>query len=232
MCISECHIEVLIPCHFFFPPHITVSDGSALSICSISGDNGDDENIIRQRVYAAAHRLRVVSCPSSFHFLASLKVSRPLLQELGKDGADVAAVLIDNLTAHYYADRDAKGALHGERSRRSAPLTLPRVHKAIAHGLRAIQLAHRIPIIATKHVFATTADGHLPRELMTTSWQEVPTHKLFLRRDQKINRRQLFQEGNMPMQMEEEGYVATWLKPVRSLEDSFRIGDAGVICLM
>jgi hypothetical protein len=53
-------------------------------------------------------RLSLVRCPTSFHFLAALKVARPAAARMAGEGG-VGAVLVDNLTAHYYRDKGARG---------------------------------------------------------------------------------------------------------------------------
>ena len=154
----------------------------------------------------AAHRCLQVRCHSSFDFLAALRTLRPKLDALAGSPAGLACVLIDNVAAHYYLDRAARGApagaacsrrrpkalwplllmlclqlcahpAHacpttpllllctggggaaggwegggGDATREGAPLTLHRVHTALAAELRGLQQRHRVPIIATKHL--------------------------------------------------------------------------------
>lgn len=50
-------------------------------------------------------------------------------------------------------------AAGGAAAREGAPLTLHRVHSAVAAQLRAIQQRHRLPIVATKHLLLPGAHG-------------------------------------------------------------------------
>jgi len=113
-----------------------------------SGEGPEVVDIIR----AACRRLRLVSCPTSFAFLAALKVSKPLVTSL-MEVASLGAVLVDNVAAHVYTDRCVKGPVDG---RQGAPLTPPRVHAAMAEGLKQLQGAYRVPVITTRHVLTTS----------------------------------------------------------------------------
>ena len=101
-----------------------------------------------------------MSCPSSFTLLAALAVAKPAVAEmLGRDGI-LAAVLVDDAAAHFYTDKAARGPREGagvgagvrDLGREGAPLTLMRVHSAMAAGLKRLQTAYRVPIVATKHL--------------------------------------------------------------------------------
>lgn len=124
-------------------------------------------------------RLFLISCPSSFHLLAALKIIKPEATRLSRLDGGLAAVLVDNVTAHYYIDRAIKSGgtsgggvplmrrvvagvavdEHGfdDPSSPGSPgvsLTLGKVHSAMVVGLRNLQHALRVPIIATKHLFS------------------------------------------------------------------------------
>ena len=200
----------------FNPPHDSLFDRASI----------EDTDLIGQMVHSAASHLRIIFCPSSFHFLAALKVSRPLMTELASNGK-IAAVLIDNVTAHYYPDRDAKGALAGEKGRAAAPLILNKVHDSIAYGLKAIQCVHKIPIIATKHIFSMVDASH-PRENMTKSWQDMVTHTLLLQRRNALSDEQINLRSRIPSSEEQIEYYASWLKPSRSQQEIFWIGESGI----
>ncbi len=83
-------------------------------------------------------------------------------------------MLVDNVAAHYYIDRaiksgggsgsgggaamaagDVGGAGGSSSSIQGVALALGKVHSAMVVGLRNLQHALRVPIIATKHVFST-----------------------------------------------------------------------------
>ena len=93
-------------------------------------------------------------------------------------------MLVDNVTAHYYIDRAIKSGSAsltinttaagaglgagggiiggGEESisnRLGVALALGKVHSSMVVGLRNLQHALRVPIIATKHVFSASAQG-------------------------------------------------------------------------
>lgn len=111
-----------------------------------------------------------------------MKTIKPEATRLSQNGG-LAAVLVDNITAHYYIDRAIKGgnisltinttaagtglvagggAGAGEESisnRLGVALALGKVHSSMVVGLRNLQHALRVPIIATKHVFSAAAQG-------------------------------------------------------------------------
>lgn len=131
-------------------------------------------------------RLFLISCPSSFHVIAALKSIKPVATRLSQSNGGLAAVLVDNVAAHYYIDRSIRsgaasggggapimttavmaGVAVGENnfnspssaSSQGVSLALGRVHSAMMVGLKNLQHALRVPIIATKHVFSAAAQG-------------------------------------------------------------------------
>lgn len=110
--------------------------------------------LVEAVVRDAAGRLHVVTCPSSFHLLAALKTVKPTATALARRGG-VAAVLVDNVAAHYYLDRTVKAGAPGAGG---SALTLVKVHAAMAAGFRHLQHALRAPIIATKHTFGVVGE--------------------------------------------------------------------------
>ena len=132
------------------------------SHCSLNSLQSND--LVLTLVREAVSRLHIIACPSSFHFLASLKVIKPIATNLLQHGG-VAAVLIDNVTAHYYMDKVARaiplgnstsaGSSTGISDRSSSSLTLVKVHAAMTIGLRNLQHELRVPIIVTKHILSS-----------------------------------------------------------------------------
>ena len=62
-----------------------------------------------------------VRCHNSFDFLAALCTLRPRLDALAGSPAGLACLLIDNVAAHYYLDRAARGAPAGAAANAYAP---------------------------------------------------------------------------------------------------------------
>jgi hypothetical protein len=101
-----------------------------------------------------------------------LKIIKPEATRLSQMNGGLAAVLVDNVTAHYYIDRAVKGSappptavegngVHGDAggSSQGVSLALGKVHSAMVLGLRNLQHTLRVPIIATKHVFSAAGQG-------------------------------------------------------------------------
>ncbi|PRW59359.1 DNA repair XRCC2-like protein isoform X1 isoform A [Chlorella sorokiniana] len=148
-------------------------------------------------------RFHLVRCHSSYELLASLHTLRPTLDALAAAPGGLACLLIDNVAAFHYLDKAARGAPAGgggggafggdgapeDITREGAPLTLYRVHAAIAAELRAIQRRFRVPVIASKHVLfpggreaaGQAQDPWAHRDSMMKPWQELVTHRLMLR---------------------------------------------------
>lgn len=109
--------------------------------------------------------------------------------------------------AHYWlekaarnatAPRHAAAAMHdafndarGIDSTKPAILDARAVHGALAAAVRAAALRHRLVVVATRHSYGATAPppprqhgGGIPgpvyREYMSSSWQQVVTHRLSL----------------------------------------------------
>jgi hypothetical protein len=181
----------------------------------------EDNAAISQVVHSACQRLHIVSCPSSFHFLAALKVAKPMANFLAATGG-LATVLVDGITAHYYTDRDAKGPYVGRDTREGAPLTVVRVQTQMAAGLKSLQHAFRVPLVATKHVFGMV-DARMPREIMNKEWQDAVTHRMVLMRSTLDRGGIVAADGSKPLV-----FFARWAKPPRNFEDGYVIDYGGI----
>ncbi|PSC75347.1 elongation factor Ts [Micractinium conductrix] len=157
-------------------------------------------------VHDCLPRLHVVRCHSSFELLASLRTLRPLLDRLSAAPGGLACLLLDNVAAHHWLDRAARGPPAGtggaaaggggpvDLAKEGAPLTLYRVHAALAAELRSLQHRYRLPVIASKHTLLTAggggkggngkqqpADAWAHRDTMMKPWQDMVTHRILLR---------------------------------------------------
>ena len=123
-------------------------------------DSTQSDDAVVSLVREAASRLHLISCPSSFHFLAALKILKPFAATLAQQSG-LAAVLVDNVAAHYYLDRTVKGPPSTTTSTTTTgvSLTLMKVHIAMATGLKNLQHSLRVPVIATKHVFSNVTSS-------------------------------------------------------------------------
>jgi hypothetical protein len=146
-------------------------------------------------VKESVSHLHLISCPSSFHFLAALKIIKPEATRISQLNGGIAAVLVDNVAAHYYIDRAIKsgcgsttpivppggtgggGGINGGSTRsQGISLALGKVHTSMVVGLRNLQHSLRVPIIATKHVFSTTTPSYIQGWLVETRSR----HRLFI----------------------------------------------------
>lgn len=69
----------------------------------------------------------------------------------------LGAILLDNASAFYYADRSNKD---------DTPLSVHRVHSAMMAGLKRIQHAYRVPIITTRHVLSALG-------MLNNAWMDI-----------------------------------------------------------
>ncbi|KAL4521372.1 hypothetical protein Ndes2437B_g08037 [Nannochloris sp. 'desiccata'] len=211
-------------------------------------------DLISEIVKESVSRLFLISCPSSFHLLAALKIIKPEATRLSRLDGGLAAVLVDNVTAHYYIDRAIKSGgtsgggvplmrrvvagvvvdEHGfdDPSSPGSPgvsLTLGKVHSAMVVGLRNLQHALRVPIIATKHLFsaAGTQGGRggsssdtawAYRDVMLKPWQQFVTHRLVLKK-----------MGGGGAVGSPQRHLAKWIKPEIPVDDKFMVGTVGIV---
>lgn len=194
--------------------------------------------------------------------LAALKSIKPEATRLSQVHGGLAAVLVDNVSAHYYIDRAIKsgaasggggggapllktaavtGVAIGENnfngpsttSTQGVSLTLGKVHSAMMLGLRNLQHALRVPIIATKHVFSAGGRGSTTfdnawvyRDVMLKPWQEFVTHRLVLK---KLGCSGGGGGGGGGAGGSPQGHLAKWIKPEMPVDDKFRVGTEGIV---
>ena len=154
----------------------------------------EKRTFVEGAVTTSIRRLHLISCPTSFHFLSSLKVIKPIATELALNTPNgLGAVFVDNVASHYYVDRTVRLRMPSMSSATTIPssaLTLHRVHAAMVYGLRHLQHSFRVPVVTTKHTFALATSSPLSmsssndlvawtyREVMLKSWQDFVTQRI------------------------------------------------------
>jgi hypothetical protein len=188
---------------------------------------------------------------------------------------------VDNVAAHYYIDRAIKsgsggggsgaaamaaaaaavgdvGGAGGSSSIQGVALTLGKVHSAMVVGLRNLQHALRVPIIATKHVFSTAyvqgKNDFFSRSIGFFGF----FFEIFLKRkgffsavggygssgsdtawayrdvmlkpwQEFVTHRLVLKKGGGGGGGAPTSHVAKWIKPEIPVDDRFRVGNAGII---
>lgn len=144
---------------------------------------------------ACLSRFHLIKAHSSYELLLGLARLDGLLTRLGPSPG-CSVLLLDNVGAFYWQDKAYKAWVPhtGHAPQLSAaelallapPLTLHRVHEALAAHLRELSRRHRFAVVATKYVthVAASLDPDLggtklvPKEYLPLAWQGLVTHRI------------------------------------------------------
>lgn len=154
----------------------------------------------------ALKQLKIIPCPSSFHFLA-------VLDKLERDSVTNfptlnACIIVDDLSAHMHVDRVgfgfnkpySSGRSSTESSTQSSYQNMKVVYASILRKLNNLQQMLEAPIIMTTRMRTELSSGQGSRRAKLQPWDEEVTHVIQI----------------LPARDEEESSSVTtmqWLKP-------------------